>query len=190
MAKEIDKIIDILVRFPGIGPRQARRIGFYLANLPKEKLSELSSAALGLSQLTRCTRCFGINGSSKDGVCQICSDSSRDQGMVAIVEKETDLTTLENTKRFKGRYLVLGPLSRDGILTTTHKERLKTLSDLDEIIIALSPTAYGDVNGAAVAIEIKSRAKKITRLGRGMPTGAEVEFADEETLGGALENRK
>lgn len=190
MAREIDKIVEYFVRFPGIGPRQARRIGFYLASLDEREVRKLADALIDLKKLRRCKACFSITNLDNNDLCSVCSDTTRNSALVAIVEKETDLDTIENTRKFKGRYLVLGGLSRDGILSPEHRRRLATLKDLDEVIIALSPTAYGDVNSSAIELDIKKLTKKVSRLGRGMPTGAELEFADEETLSGALENRK
>lgn len=118
--------------------------------------------------------------------------------MIAIVEKETDLMSIEKAKKFLGRYLVLGDIGKDGILDPEQKLRLnhlkatvqKNFGQAEEIILALNPTTLGDIEASLLAQELKPIAKKVTRLGRGLPTGGEIEFADEDTLGGALENRK
>ena len=110
-----------------------------------------------------------------------------------MVERETDLISLEKTKKYQGLYLVLGPLPRTGALTTAQKLKLaglKARAPFREIILAISPTAYGDLNASLLLKELRPFAKKITRLGVGLPTGGEIEFADEDTLGGALDNRK
>lgn len=124
-------------------------------------------------------------------LCTICSNPRRDQTVVAVVEKETDVLTLEKTRAFKGRYLVLGDLPKDGVLNAEHKRRLATLKGvaLSEVIIAFSPTTYGDLNASVVSDVLKGSSQKITRLARGIPTGGEIEFADEDTLSAALKNR-
>lgn len=187
----IKKLAQLLSRLPSLGPRQATRLSFYLAGLSKEEVIDLAEAVKAVASIKRCSDCFSFqaNGGTE---CEICSDPRRDQTIVAIVEKETDLQTLEKTKSYNGRYLVLGQLPKDGVLSVDQKrrlERLKKSGPYEEIIIALSPTTYGDLNASLIAHELKSTAKKITRLGRGIPTGAEIEFADEETLVGALKNR-
>ena len=115
-----------------------------------------------------------------------------------IIEKETDLVSLERPKKFKGRYLILGELLKSGVLESGQKLRLNNLKSFikkelngqaEEIIIATNPTVYGDLQAMIIAKEFNNMAKKITRLGRGIPTGGEIEFADEETLGQALERR-
>jgi recombination protein RecR len=130
-------------------------------------------------------------------LCDICSNPNRQQNIIAIVEKETDLISIERTKKFKGRYLVLGELTKTGVLESVQKLRLnhlknwikKEFGQAEEIIIAINPTTYGDLNASIIAKELSGFAKKITRLGRGIPTGGEIEFADEETLSSALERR-
>ncbi len=140
--------------------------------------------------------CFFIH-SNKDNLCDICRDPQRQKSIFMVIEKETDLISIERTKKFKGRYLVLGELAKSGNLESAQKLRLNHLKNIikkeagksEEIIIATNPTTYGDLNAMVIAKELKDYAKKITRLGRGIPTGGEIEFADEETLGQALERR-
>lgn len=187
----IKKLAQLLSKLPSLGPRQATRLSFYLAGLSKDEVIELADAVKAVANIKRCVDCFSLQ--SESGTqCDICSNPRRDQTIVAIVEKETDMQTLEKTKAINGRYLILGQLPKDGILNADQKrrlERLKKLGPFEEIIIALSPTTYGDLNASLIGHELKSVAKKITRLGRGIPTGAEIEFADEETLGAAIKNR-
>ena len=192
--EKIQNVANLLAKLPGIGPRQAARIALHLASLPKQSRFDLREGLSDLDALNRCEICQQIC-NRKGELCEICSDLKRDVTTVAVVEKETDLSTLEKTGQFKGRYLVLGPLSRDGILTPEHKRRLDILKKNSpdggyaEIILALSPTTYGDVNASVIEQELRLSAKQVTRLGRGIPTGSEVEFADEETLSAALRNR-
>jgi len=201
LPKPLECFIREFAKLPSIGPRQATRLGFYIARLGKSAINDISSAVQGLSEIRICVRCFLMYGESFEGennLCSICANPNRQQDIIAIVEKETDLISIEKTKRFFGRYLVLGEIERDGILSNEQKLRLKSLGQTlkkqfekaEEIIVALNPTTLGDIEAGLIIEEIKPFAKKITRLGRGLPTGGEIEFADEDTLGGALENRR
>jgi len=137
------------------------------------------------------------NPASNGNLCDICANSSRRKDIIAIVEKETDLISLERTKKFKGVYLIFGEISKAGVIESIQKLRLNHLKSLikqsgskaEEIILALNPTTYGDLNASIIAKELTPFAKKISRLGRGIPTGGEIEFADDQTLGDALERR-
>lgn len=196
LPEPIKKFIEIFSILPGIGIRQATRLAFKLINSGRNKIEETAEAVSDLKYLKICAQCFFVH-QNKDSLCDICRDSNRRQNIIAIVEKETDLISLERTKKFKGRYLVLGELSKTGVLESIQKLRLNHLKDwikkqggqAEEIIIAINPTTFGDLNASMIAKELSSFAKKITRLGRGIPTGGEIEFADEETLGQALDRR-
>ncbi len=195
----IKKFAAEAAKLPGIGPRQATRIAFYLAREGNKKIASLASALTGLSGLTQCELCHNIMPVSEGKQCAICRNPQRNPTIVAVVEKETDLLSLEKTGKFSGRYCVLGELAKDGLLEPEEKRRLKKLQErareikpegkFNELIIALNHTAYGELGAISLIQEMKPFAKKITRLGRGLPTGGEVEFADEETLGGALASR-
>lgn len=147
----------------------------------------MARAVSALGNLNSCSLCFATT--PNPDLCAICSNPRRDRNIVAIVEKETDLISLEKTSKFNGKYLVLGDLKKDGVLNQMQKLRLQAIKSADEVILAINPTTYGDINATIIAQELKDIAKKITRLGRGIPTGGEIEFADEDTLGSALDNR-
>ncbi len=194
--RSIRNFIDAFSNLPSVGPRQAIRLAFYLASLDKATVDELEKAVGGLKNLSRCERCFFFKeGPAK--YCSICSSAERDQKTIAIVEKETDLLTLEKTGRFKGTYLVLGKLADKGVVETAQKLRLESLKKrvkgeqgkLNELIIALNPTSIGDFTADLIKGEFKDLALKITRLSRGLPTGGEIEFADEVTLESSFEHR-
>jgi recombination protein RecR len=214
LPEPIRKFIEIFSTLPSIGTRQATRLAFKLIDGGRAKIEETAGAVSDLKYLKICSQCFfvhqnpapskGLSGAGKDNLCDICRDPNRQQNVIAIVEKETDLISLERTKKFKGRYLILGELSKTGVLESVQKLRLNNLKSwikqtcppaggksgqAEEIIIAINPTAFGDLNASMIAKELSPFAKKITRLGRGIPTGGEIEFADEETLGEALERR-
>lgn len=196
LSEPIKKFIEIFSVLPGIGIRQATRLAFKLINSGRNKIEETAEAVSDLKYLKICAQCFFVH-QNKDSLCDICRDSNRRQNIIAVVEKETDLISLERTRKFKGRYLVLGELTKTGVLESVQKLRLnylknwikKEFGQAEEIIIAINPTTYGDLNASMIAKELSPFAKKITRLGRGIPTGGEIEFADEETLGQALERR-
>ena len=193
----IKKFIEIFSALPSIGPRQATRLAFKLIAGGKNKIEEISKAVSDLKNLKICSQCFFIH-SNRDNLCDICSAANRQKNIIMLVEKETDLISLEKPRVFKGRYLVLGELSKTGVLNSVQKLRLNNLKSFikkeldgkaEEIIIAVNPTAYGDLQAMIIAKELEGFAKKISRLGRGIPTGGEIEFTDEETLASALERR-
>lgn len=194
----IRKFVDKFAQLPSIGPRQATRLGFYIKNLGNAAVRELAEAVAALDGVKTCEECFfsytmraARTNTNDANLCEICANPQRKKDVVAVVEKETDLISLEKTKKFAGRYLILGELQKDGILDALQKLRLRSLKNknLQEIILAINPTTYGDLNAGLIEQELKGMVAKITRLGRGIPTGGEIEFADEDTLGAALDNR-
>ena len=197
LPEPVKNFIEIFAALPSIGRRQATRLVFKLINSGRAKIEEMEKAVRDLKQLEICSRCFFIH-SNKSDLCSICQSQNRNHNIIAIVEKEIDLISIERTKKFNGRYLVLGELAKTGELESAQKLRLNHLKDwikkqfgkAEEIIIATNPTTYGDINASMIAKELLPYTKKITRLGRGIPTGGEIEFADEETLGSALDRRK
>lgn len=193
----IKKLADRLARLPSIGPRQSIRLVFHLISRGQNDILALSDDIRSLLNIGVCSNCFFIHQNS-GSLCDICLDTRRDKKVVAIVEKETDLLSIENTGKFNGRYLILGPISKSGILEDWQKLRLQNLKSFiqtecggkaKEIILAFSPTTSGDFNASVLVRDLALFAEKITRLGRGLPTGGEIEFADDETLGEALAKR-
>ncbi len=193
----IKNFVKVFSKLPSIGPRQATRLAFFISSLGKNKVKEIADAVSELNNLATCTRCFKTYLGNGD-LCSICSDPTREKNLIAIVEKETDLLSLEKTRKFNGWYLVLGELHKNGDLEPEQKLRLASLKALikkesggkaEEIILAVNPTVYGNLNAALLKKELEEYANKITRLGRGIPTGGEIEFADEETLGQAIDKR-
>lgn len=193
----INRVIEKLARLPSIGPRQATRLAFYLLGKGQNEMKVLAQSIDELSRIKTCARCFFVHENSHN-LCNICSDKSRRVDLFAIVERETDLISLENTKKFNGRYFILGPISKTGLLEDWQKLRVQGFKSLiakdfggkvEEIILAFSPTSNGDFNASILIKELSPITTKITRLGRGLPTGGEIEFADDETLGEALSKR-
>ena len=195
----IQRFVQLFSRFPSLGPRQATRLAFHIASLGKGKIREIAETVNGLGSLATCTRCFRTFTPYAGGaICSICSDRTRFQRIIAIVEKETDFLSLEKSGKYKGVYLIIGTLPKTGDLGGEHALRLNSLksyiikdlgSRAEEIIIATNPNPHGDLVAGNITKDLQLLAKKITRLGRGIPTGGEIEFADEETLGNALERR-
>ena len=201
---QIKKFIEVFSALPSIGPRQATRLAFHIKNMGDAAIKELSQTINDLNGIETCSQCFftydkrQLKPEASNNLCAICRNPQRRRDIIAIVEKETDLISLEKTKKFFGRYLVLGELKKDSILNSVQKLRLNNLksfikkelnSSAEEIILALGLKPYGDLNASLINQEVKDLTKKITRLGRGIPTGGEIEFADEDTLEGALANR-
>ena len=198
----IKNVVDELSKLPSIGPRQAIRLAFYLVNESKEDIHNLAVNINNLRAIKICERCFFIH-QNKDNLCDICANQQRRPGVIMIVEKETDLLSMENTGKFTGRYCIIGPVPKTGILEDWQKLRLQSLKKFieksaasgglggtaDEIIFGFNPTSLGDFQTSILMKELSPLAKKISRLGRGLPTGGEIEFADDETLGSALERR-
>ena len=194
----LNKFVEIFSALPGIGPRQAIRLAFFFIQQGVAFNDEVAKTILSLKGIKICRQCFYIHQNER-GLCDICSDKNRNQKLVAIVEKETDLMSIENIGQFNGRYLILGDLGRTGILEAGQKLRLNSLKDwigkepggkMEEIIVALNPSPQGELMTNLIAEDFKGLTEKVSRLGRGIPSGGEIEFADEETLGSALKRRE
>ncbi|MFQ6049794.1 MAG: recombination mediator RecR [Candidatus Paceibacterales bacterium] len=203
--KTIQKLIDLFSKFPTVGPRTAARFVFYLMKKKKEEINTLVSAILDLKKnIKLCQLCFNPFEPSyakategKQELCKICSNPARDKSLLCIVEKESDLLAIEKTKKYNGFYFILGgtvsKLKKEDIKklrTKQLEERIKNHPEIKEIIIATNPTAEGEATTLYLERLLKPLNKKTTRLGRGLPTGGELEYADEETLKSALEGRK
>jgi len=194
----IDKLVNIFKKFPTVGSRTAGRFVYYLMKLPKDRIDELIFSIQELkNKIKLCELCFNpFEGEGR--VCSICQNPSRNKNMLCIVEKETDLLSLESTRKFGGLYFILG-----GTVGTMRQEEINQLrieelkkristGNFTEIIVALNPTPEGRTTSVLVeqTIKVISPNVKITHLARGIPVGGELEYADEETLESALEGRK
>lgn len=213
----IQKLIEQFSKFPTVGPRTAGRFVFYLLNLPKEDIKKIIESIADLKNKVKlCTFCFkpfdaaqgepfdaapafaeataGKQGEPFQNVCEICSDARRDKTLLCVVEKEADLETIEKIKKYHGRYFILGgtvsKLKKEDIEKLRLKELRERVKDIKEIIIATNPTIEGESTALYIERLLKPLNIKTTRLGRGLPVGGELEYADEETLSSALDNRK
>lgn len=205
LPEPLEQLIDALADLPSIGPRQATRLAFYLIQRGENSMDALARNLDAMKRVKICENCFFVH--DRPGRrCSICDDPARNAGIIMIIEKETDLLSIENTGKFAGRYFIMGMIPKTGILEEWQKLRLEHLKKMmmkelggkspsspsgqaEEIIIGFNPTSSGDWNAGLIAKELGPLAAKITRLGRGLPTGGEIEFADDETLGSALERR-
>lgn len=195
----IQKLIAQFSKFPTIGPRTAARFVFYLLKIPNEEIKELTDSLLQLRTTIKfCSFCFNtfepLNNEEK--LCEICQDKRRDQSVICVIEKESDLNTIEKTKQYHGRYFVLG-----GTVSKLKKEDLENLRTLQlierinrpeivEIILATNSTLEGENTALYLERKLENYRKKITKLARGLPIGGELEYADPETLKSAIEDRK
>lgn len=193
----IRNVADELSNLPSIGPRQAIRIAFYLTGEKTGDVHKLAVDINNLRKLKMCAHCFFPH-QNTNNLCDICANPNRNQNIIMIVEKETDLISLENTGKFTGRYFVTGPIPKAGLLENGQKARIESLKKIierdlhgkaREIIFAFNPSSLGDLQASTLMKELAPLTEKMSRLGRGLPTGGEIEFADDETLGSALERR-
>jgi len=191
--KSVQNLIEAFERLPGIGPKTAQRLTFYLLHAPIEESKALAEAAIEMKEKTvLCTICFNIG--EKDP-CVICADSSRDQTIIAVVEDPLDALALEKSG-YRGLYHVLhgviSPLENIGPDQLHLRELLPRLKDgkVKEIILATNPTMEGEATAMYIQRLIGPLGVKVTRIARGLPVGGDLEYADETTLSRALEGRK
>jgi recombination protein RecR len=191
----IQNAVAAFARLPGVGPKTALRFVFYLLRQPKGESAAFARALLALGeQVEVCKRC-GTYAESE--ICHICADAQRDGRLLCVVEEARDIATLESTGLYRGRYHVLGgtlnPLegmTAEALRIRELEARLAAEPEISELILALSPTSSGETTMLLLAKRLAPAGKKITRLARGLPTGASLEYADEVTLGDALRGRR
>lgn len=192
--KSFKKLIDHFSSLPSVGPKMAERLVLYLFKQDKEKLEDFAQSLNNLkSSLRYCTKCFNI---SEDELCSICSNSNRNPKMICVVEEPLDIIAIERTKKYDGLYHVLGGVlspNKNGNgneLKFSELEKRINNEDIEEVILATNPTTEGDATALYISRMLSSQKIKTTRLGRGLSTGADLEYADETTLSSAIMNRK
>ena len=195
--KTIQSLIESFEKLPGVGPKTAQRLTFYLLHVPQNELDKFSMALQNLKKDTiLCSLCFMID--EKDP-CSIYSDKQRDQRIICVVEEALDVLALEKSEKYKGLYHVLhgkiDPLNNigpDEIYIAPLISKLKTQnSKVKEVILATNPTMEGEATAMFINKQLKTQTPniKITRIGRGLPVGADLEYADDITLQRAMEGR-
>ena len=188
------RLIEALQRLPGIGPKSAQRLTFFLLKRPLDEVRELSEAILAVKEkITYCTNCFNV---TDEDPCRICADPARDERMLCVVEEPNDLLAMERTGEFRGRYhVLLGALSPlDGIGPEDIKIR-ELLARLEtggttEVILATNPNVEGEATAIFLAKLLRPLGVRVTRIARGLPVGGDLEYADQVTLSKALEGRR
>lgn len=206
--RPIQRLVELFSQFPTIGPRTAGRLVFYLLKSKESSFEEFLKALKEVrTQIKLCAFCFNPfefeKENDKDSICGLCADSSRDRSLLCVVEKEEDLAALEQTKTFRGLYFILG-----GTVGNLRKEELQRLraeelkqriehpeasgveASFKELILALNPTTEGEATTLYLQRMLEPLHIKTTRLGRGLPIGGELEYADDETLKSAVEGRR
>jgi recombination protein RecR len=190
----VQDLIDELGRLPGIGPKSAQRIAFFLLKIPKEDALRLAGVIAEVKEkVSFCTRCFNV---AEGDLCAVCVDPRRDPTVLCVVEDARDIVAIEKTQDFRGRYHVLqgaiNPLEGIGPEQLRIGELLRRLADEDitEVILCTNPNLEGDATAMYLSRQLRPVGIKVTRLASGLPVGGDLEYADELTLGRALEGRR
>ncbi|MDD5658532.1 MAG: recombination mediator RecR [Actinomycetota bacterium] len=192
--KSIETLINEFRKLPGIGPKSARRIVFYLLKQSKNEIKSFADALIEMKEKVKlCKNCFNL---SEDDECFFCKDGSRNKASICIVEKPSDVLVIEATGEYKGLYHVLGGLlspieniGPDELKIPKLIERINNLKT-SEIIIALNPTVEGDSTATYLSKNLKPLGVKITKLASGLPVGGDIEYADQMTIGRAISGRR
>ncbi len=194
IAEPVQRLVEAFERLPGIGPKTASRLAYYLLRAPDNLALDLADALHNLKENTvLCERCFNVTVTSP---CPICSDPNRDQSTVCVVEEPLDVVALERTGVFHGLYHVLhgriSPLEGIGPEQLKIRELLVRLQNepITEVLIATNPTLEGEATAMYIARQIRPLNLRITRLAQGLPVGGDLEYADLNTLSRALSGRE
>ena len=189
----VDNLVAQLTRLPGIGTRTAQRLAFHILRAPKDEAAALAAAIAEVKERVRfCRECGNL---TEDEVCTICLDARRDHTVICVVEQPVDVVSLERTAEYRGLYHVLGgalsPL--DGVdpgdLRIDELVRRVEANGVVEVVLATNPNMTGEATAAYLADRLRGRVR-VTRLASGLPVGADLEYADEVTLGRALSGRR
>ncbi|HEX3424932.1 MAG TPA: recombination mediator RecR [Acidimicrobiales bacterium] len=201
-APAVQDLIDELGRLPGIGPKSAQRIAFYLLKAPQEDALRLAQAiSVVKARISWCRRCFNVSETADgadagQGECDICLDERRDHTVVCVVEEPRDIVAVEKTREYRGRYHVLqgaiSPIEGIGPEQLRVRELLARLDaePITEVIVCTNPNIEGDATAMYLASLLRPLPVKVTRIASGLPVGGDLEYADELTLGRALEGRR
>jgi recombination protein RecR len=191
-SQSISKLIDELAKMPGIGPKSAQRLAFYILKVTEEQALSLSSAIKAVKEKVQyCSVCFNL---TEENPCVICQNETRDSTTICVVEEPNDVLALEKIGEYRGHYHVLGgalsPLDGVGPDDLHIKELLDRLSQgVKEVILATNPNVEGEATALYLMKLIKPLKVRVTRVARGLPVGGDLEYADQATLTRALEDR-
>ena len=193
-APSIQKLLDELERLPGVGPKSAQRIAYWILNTDKATALRLSEAIAEVKETVRfCSRCFNY---AEDDLCEICQSTRRDDRIICVVSEPRDIPPIERTAVYSGVYHVLGgalsPMEGIGPDDLHVADLMKRLAseEVGEVVLATNPNVEGETTAAYLARLIKPLGIKVTRPASGLPVGGDLEFADEVTLGRAMEARR
>ncbi len=194
LAPPVARLIDQLHKLPGIGPKTAQRLAYYLIRMPAQEAHDLAEAIGSVKdRVGFCSRCQNITESDP---CSVCADPSRDQTRLCVVQEPLDVLALERTNVFRGLYHVLhgviDPMNNIGPADLRIREMLMRIADepIEEIVVATNPTVEGEATAMYIRQIAQPLGPKITRLARGLPVGGDLEYADDLTLTKAFEGRQ
>ena len=193
-AAPVARLIEELQRLPGIGPKSAQRLAFYILKGEESDVLRLADALAEVKRSVHfCPRCFNF---AEDELCDICSDPRRDASMICVVEEPKDIVAFERTGEFGGLYHVLqgaiSPIDGVGPEQLRVRELITRLGDgtVTEVIVATNPSVEGETTALYLARLVKPLGVRVTRIASGLPVGGDIEYADEVTLGRAMEGRR
>ena len=193
-ARPLAQLLEQLEKLPGIGPKSAQRLAFHILRAPREDSELLAQAVRAVrEQIKPCSRCGNYTDLE---ICDICTDSRRDEHHLCIVAEPRDLMAIENSGEFRGRYHVLGgvisPMDGIGPEQLSINALMRRVADegVREVILAVPPTVEGETTGNYLANLLKPRNVRVTQLARGLPFGGELDYADQITIAGAVRGRR
>ncbi|MBE0476096.1 MAG: recombination protein RecR [Coriobacteriia bacterium] len=190
----VARLLEELERLPGVGPKSAQRLAFHILKADEEAARRLSEAIAEVKRTVRfCARCFNL---AEDELCEICADPERDRSVVCVVEEPRDVVAVERTGEFRGLYHVLqgaiSPIEGIGPEQLRVRELVERLGGgtVEEVVVATNPNVEGETTALYVARLVKPLGVRVTRIASGLPVGGDLEYADELTLGRAIEARR
>jgi recombination protein RecR len=192
--QSVERMIDVIKRLPGIGPKMAERLSYHILKMPDSEVNRLVGSILKARQVMKsCSVCYNL---SEHDPCPVCSDLDRERNVVCVVETPQDLIAVSKVKDYKGLYFVLGgalsPLDAVGPNDIRIDKLIKRLKsdNISEVIIATDTDSKGEMTAVYIAELIKKLGVRVTRLGYGLPVGGDIEYADEVTISMAIAGRK
>ena len=190
----VQDLIDELGRLPGVGPKSAQRIAFHLLEADADDVQRLAEVLLKVKETVHfCEVCFNV---AETNLCRVCADPQRNPALICIVEESKDVVAIERTREYRGLYHVLGgaidPINGVGPDDLRVRELFSRLGDgeVEEVILATDPDVVGEATAAYLTRMLRTMAVPVSRLASGLPVGADLEYADEVTLGRAFEGRR